>query len=316
MKQLWMWFVLIGVGITVDFLAPQPALSIENSGPAPTSSTPTLANEGDREKEAAEVKRLQEFFLRNQGVFIRTGEVIAEFNNFYSTDQRQDFLQLGPGSATLIETTSRFVESTIFVRFGVATGLEFDVRAPFVQADQTIDAGTGNFSTSSTGVGDVAAFLRYQAWYEKGMRPSVIFDVSGKSRTADDSIRGTGNYSVGGGVTLLKSIDPVYFFGRIGYIETLHYSGRDEGNIVDYSLGMGFSLNDRVAFNMQYVGSLVGQTKIDNITFDNSSQEIGSLLFSSTILITKKLFIEPIVGFGLTQDAFDSTVGLRIPYRF
>jgi hypothetical protein len=329
MKQPWMWFVLIGIRITLEFLAPQPALSIEESKPAPTPSTsteskpastpssPVIANEGDREKEAEEVKRLQEFFLRNQSVFIRRGEVIAEFNNFYSTDQRTAFLQLGPGTATVTQTTRRFFESSIFGRLGVSTGLELDVVVPYlVKADQTTNVGTGNASTSSTGIGDVAAALRYQAWYEKGIRPSVIFDVNGKSRTAGSTLRGTNNYWYGGGVTLLKSLDPVYFFGRIGYTVTLPNGGQNLGSIWDYSIGMGFSLNDRVAFNMQYVGSLVGQTQINGVSLDDSSLEIGSLIFSATILITKKLFIEPTVGIGMTKDAFDSTVGLRIPYRF
>jgi len=121
---------------------------------------------------------------------------------------------------------------------------------------------------------------------------------------------------VGGGITLVKSIDPVVFFGRVGYTETLAYGERNNGNIVTYSLGMGFSLNDRVAFNMQVVGALVGQTQLRGQVLDGSSLEIMNLLFSTTILATKKLFLEPIVGIGLTDDAFDTTIGLRIPYRF
>jgi hypothetical protein len=127
---------------------------------------------------------------------------------------------------------------------------------------------------------------------------------------------GTGNYSVGGGVTLLKSIDPVYFFGRLGYTETFATAGRNLGNSFDYSIGMGFSLNDRVAFNIQYVGSQIGRLKINDVAIDNSSLEISGLNFSATILITKKLFVEPTVGLGITKDAFDSIIGVRIPYRF
>lgn len=313
MKQLWMWFVLIGITMTVEFLAPQSALSIEETKPA---STPTLANEGDREKEAEELKRLQEFFLRSQSVFIRRGEVIVEFNNFYSTDRRQDFVLIGPGQLALADTSRRVYESSLLARVGIASGLELDVRAPFVHTDQTINLGGGSFTSSSTGVGDASVALRYQMWYEKGLRPSIIIDVNGKSRTAHSVLLGTGNYSVGGGVTLLKSIDPVYFFARIGYSDSLAAHGRNLGNSYEYSMGMGFSLNDRVAFNMQYVGAQIGQVKIDNIEIDNSSLEIGGLNFSATILITKRLFIEPVVGLGLTRDAFDSLVGLRIPYRF
>jgi hypothetical protein len=79
---------------------------------------------------------------------------------------------------------------------------------------------------------------------------------------------------------------------------------------------MGFALNDRVAFNMQLIGSYIGRSKIQGQTIDGSSLEIASLQFSSTILITRKLFIEPIVVVGMTEDAFNSTIGIRVPYRF
>lgn len=317
MKQLWVFCMLIGTGIALNFFDSPCVLSAESTELAATPSAPVLGDEGDRQKEAEELKRLQEFFLRSQSVFIRRGEVIVEFNNFYSTDRRQDFFTVGPGQTALGDTPRRIFESSLLARIGIATGLELDVRVPYlVHANQTINVGGGSFTSSSTGFGDAAVSLRYQVFYEKGLRPSVILDVNGKSRTANSALLGTGNYSVGGGVTLLKSIDPVYFFARVGYTESIAAAGRNLGNSIDYSVGMGFSLNDRVAFNMQYVGAQIGQVKIDNQEIDNSSLEIGGLNFSATILITKKLFIEPTVGLGLTKDAFDSIVGLRIPYRF
>jgi hypothetical protein len=317
MKPSGMWLVVILVAAVVGLCVPELALSVEESKPLPASPTPTLPSEGDRQKEAEEIRRLQEIYLRNQSVFIRKGETIVEFNNFYSMDQNLRLIQVSPTTATTIQTTSRFFDTTLFGRYGLAPGLEFDLIAPvFVHAEQELNVGTGTNTTTSNGVGDIAAALRYQIFYERGLRPSVILDVQGKSRTAGTSIRGSGNYNVGGGITLVKSIDPVVFFGRVGYTETLAYGERNNGNIVTYSLGMGFSLNDRVAFNMQVVGALVGQTQLRGQVLDGSSLEIMNLLFSTTILATKKLFLEPIVGIGLTDDAFDTTIGLRIPYRF
>ena len=314
----------LGICLTVMFIAdilvtlvPQPALSVEQEKPLSPAPAHSVPDEGDRQKEAEEIRRLQEFYLRNQSVFIRKSELIVEFNNFYGTDKNQSFVQLNPTSAAIIQTTRRFFDTTLFTRYGLATGLEFDLIAPvFIHAEQELNVGTSTTTTASSGIGDIAAALRYEIFYEKGLRPSVILDVQGKSRTAGTSLRGTGNYNVGGGITLLKSIDPVVFFGRLGYTETLAYGGRDNGNIVEYSLGMGFSLNDRVAFNMQVVGALVGKTRLQGQVIDGSSLEIVNLLFSTTVLVTKKLFLEPIVGIGLTADAFDATVGLRLPWRF
>jgi hypothetical protein len=283
---------------------------------APTT-TPEVKTEGDREKEAEELKRLQEFYLRNQSVFIKKGEYIVEFNTFYSTDKRQEFLPVAPGVFTLLDTRRRFFDAALFGRAGILTdGLELDVVFPFfVHADQESQLASGRSASSSTGIGDVGAALRYQVWYERGARPGLIIDITGKSRTGGDTLRGTGSANIGGGVTLIKSLDPVVFFGRLGYAETLTHGDRNPGNIIEYSAGMGFALNDRVAFNIQLAGAFIGKSKFQGQTIERSSFEIANIQFSSTILITKKLFVEPFVSIGLTSDAFDSSVGFRIPYR-
>jgi hypothetical protein len=68
---------------------------------------------------------------------------------------------------------------------------------------------------------------------------------------------------VGGGVALVKTLDPVVFFGRLGYSATLERQGRDPGDQLFYVLGMGYSLNERVSFNMRVGGALVGRTAVD-----------------------------------------------------
>src|SRR5262249_51794208 len=99
------WRVILAVAGAIEILAPTFSVGQEqpsppsstappSSSPPPSStpsSTPELKTEGDRQKEAEELKRLQEFYLRNQSVFIRKNEFILEFNNFYSFDQDQVF---------------------------------------------------------------------------------------------------------------------------------------------------------------------------------------------------------------------------------
>jgi hypothetical protein len=314
MRQRHTWWTPLTMTALFLFATPVIASGEQQQSPA---TAPEVQAEGDREKEAQELKRLQEFYLRNQSVFIKKGEFIIEMNTFYSTDKRQEFLPVAPGVSTLFETRRRFFDAALVGRAGILTdGLELDVTFPFlVHADQETQLASGRLASSNTGIGDVGAALRYQVWYERGVRPGLIIDITGKSRTGGDSLRGTGSANIGGGITLIKSLDPVVFFGRFGYAETLAHGGRNPGNIFEYSAGMGFALNDRVAFNIQLVGSFVGKSKFQGQTLDKSSLEIASIQFSSTILLTKKLFVEPFVSLGLTSDAFDSSVGLRIPYR-
>jgi hypothetical protein len=270
--------------------------------------------EENRQKEAEEVERLQDLFLRSQFVFIRKGEVIVEYNFLYSTDSRI----IPVGSAQAIKTSRRFMDNILLARFGLANGLELDVSVPFyIRAEQSTDFGLARVPTQSEGVGDVSGALRYQVWYEKGSRPSLTVEANVKSHTAGDLLLGTGQYNVGGAVTLLKSIDPVVFFAGLGYSTILQRSNLAAGDIIDYRVGMGYSLNDRVSFNMQLTGSLVRRpAPLLGIQAPTSRFEIVNLLFTTTVLMTKRLFMEPLVGIGLTEDAFDATLGFRVAYRF
>jgi hypothetical protein len=118
------------------------------------------------------------------------------------------------------------------------------------------------------------------------------------------------------------------FFGRVGYTYNFASRDRDLGNIINYRLGMGFSLNDRVSFNIQFTGAIIEPSQITTVSLvggggggvgplviSTRRVEIMNLVFTTTVLVTKKLFLEPFVGVGLTENSF-SIVGLRLPYRF
>jgi hypothetical protein len=294
----------------------------------PGSPQGTKGEEENRQKEAEEAKRLTELFLRQQSVFIHKGELMVELNTTYNRNIRTEIIQVGTGLLPA-NVTRRFFDNTIIARYGFLTdGLELDVIAPvWVHAEQVTDIGAARQSVEEEGFGDLAGAIRYQVWYEKGSRPSLILDVEGKSRTGGTGLKGTGTWSTGGGVTLLKTIDPVVFFGRIGYTYNFASRDRDIGNIINYRLGMGFSLNDRVSFNVQLTGAVIEPSEITTASVIGGGGGIGPavvstrrveimhLVFTTTVLVTKKFFLEPFAGVGLTEHSF-SIVGLRIPYRF
>jgi hypothetical protein len=270
--------------------------------------------EENRQKEAEEVERLRDLFLRSQFVFIRKKEVILEYNFLYNSDAR--FIPVG--AAQSVKLTRRFIDNILLVRFGLADGLELDVSAPFyIHADVTTDVGSVRSQTQSEGIGDVSGALRYQVFYERGIRPSLTVEANFKSHTGGDLLLGTGQYTAGGAFTLLKTIDPVVLFAGLGYTTILARSDLGSGDIIDYRAGMGYSLNDRVSFNIQATGSLIRRpAPLLGVLSPTSRFEIVNLLFTTTILVTKRLFMEPLVGVGLTDDAFDATLGFRLAYRY
>jgi hypothetical protein len=284
--------------------------------------------EENRQKEAEEAKRQTELFLRNQSVFIRKGEFMVELNSFYHRNSRTTLVPIGGGVAVAQETR-RFFDTTIIGRYGLLTdGLEVDLIVPaFIHAEQVSDFGVARISQDEDGFGDIGGALRYQVWYERGARPALVLDVTGKSRTGGTGLTGTGTWNAGGGVTLIKSFDPVVFFGRLGYVYNFASQTRDFGNIIDYRVGMGFSLNDRVSFNIQFTGAYIQPSKVVGtglvpggagfgpLVFTSRHVEIMNLVFTTTVLVTKNFSVEPLVGVGLTNESF-TLIGLRLPYRF
>jgi hypothetical protein len=254
---------------------------------------------------------------------------MLELDSFYNRNNQQEFVPVS-GGAIPVNTTRRFFNTLLIARYGVLTdGLEVDLIAPFfVHAEVKTDAGVASVTQEEDGFGDVGAAVRYQAWYERGARPSLVIDVEGKSNTGGSGLLGTGTWNAGGGVTLIKTIDPVVLFARLGYTYTFASQSRDLGNIVDYRIGMGFSLNDRVSFNMQLTGAYIGASKFTGfggapgtgggtgpVVFSGQHVELMNLIFTTTIMVTQHLFVEPLVGVGLTEQSF-TMVGVRLPYRF
>jgi hypothetical protein len=283
----------------------------------------------DRRKEAEEAARLRDLFLRQEKIFIQRGEFLGELNTFYNTDERTILTTAADGTVEAARVQRRITEVLLIGRYGLWDNLELDLLVPvFVYAVQELDIGDQEINQEKGGFGDVAAALRYQIIAERGAIPDVILDINGKSKTGDDNLIGTGNWNLGAGITLVKTIDPVVLFGRVGYTWTLDSREdvisdigptrvtRSPGDVIEYRAGLGFSLNDRVSFNFAVDGAYVGSTKLDGREQRDSSLELLTLSLSTTVLVTNRLFVEPLVGVGLTDDAFDTFVGIRLPYRF
>jgi hypothetical protein len=131
--------------------------------------------------------------------------------------------------------TFRSARANLLIRYGLAEGLEFNFAIPWVYSERELDIrpvtltttqGTTIFPSfireNDVGLGDISWALRYAAIHEEGAIPEVTLNVNAKSNTGDEHrALGTGDWYVGTGVSLVKTIDPVVLFGSLGYIWTL-----------------------------------------------------------------------------------------------
>ncbi len=266
--------------------------------------------EGDRREEADEFQASRDLFLRQEKIVFRKGELLAELSNSYSSTTAQLFN---------VELKARSWASSINVQYGVLDGLQLGLQIPvFVNVVQEANDVLTDESVrdEDRGFGDVSGDLRYQLLGEASGRPDVILNLNVKSTTGGQTLRGSGHWNLGSGLTVVKTFDPAVIFARLDYTETLKRNGFNPGNIIGYGFGVGFSLNDRVSLNAQLSGAFLGRSRQQGTTILRSSREVASLLFATTILLDRHVSIEPVIGVGLTDDASDFTFALRLPYRF
>ena len=274
------------------------------------------AEKGDRRKEAEEAKRELDQFLRAEKLLFKPGEVQLEFGASYAHDAETS--QVSPSAPVFI---SRFASANFLMRYGLAEDLEFDFGVPLVYTERERDTRPfvptqfPSFTPGAgVGFGDINWAFRYAAIHEDRGLPEVTLNVNAKADTGDeDRGLGTGHWDVGTGVSLVKTIDPVVFFGSLGYTWTLEQGDADPGDQIPYSIGMGFSLNDRVSVSMAMGGAAIRRTEINGNEIGRSGLDINSLQFTTTVQLAKRVYVEPFVGFGLTDESPDFLVGINVP---
>ena len=122
--------------------------------------------------------------------------------------------------------------------------------------------------------------------------------------------------TAGGGVVLLKSLDPVVLFANANYVHPFERtsSARTPIDSVDLSLGYGLALNDSTAISMG-VGGLFARTASSD-TGPLKVPSAFSLRMSVTTALGAGLFLEPSVSVGLSGPAQTFGFGITMPYAF
>ncbi len=171
---------------------------------------------------------------------------------------------------------------------------------------------TGSHQTE---LGDVRLGVRRTVLREGVGRPDVILTVDGRIPTDDDD----SSYAVGGGIALVKSIDPVVLFANTNYLHTFSQDFDDVTRLeaedrVGATLGYAYALNDTITLSTALDALFLSETDFDNVTL--RQQELFSLQFGLTSWLAKGLYIEPTVGYGLNGPGDSFVIGVTLPYTF
>ena len=236
------------------------------------------------------------------------------------------------------------------LRYGFADRWEVEVRVPYAYrhdrleiAQQREQSIVRAIELEGDGFGDVEFGLRYQINRLRPLRPVFIGSLRVKSDTgkspfevdfdefgvANELATGTGFWGVQPGISFLMPSDPAVIYGGISYLYHIPrnidrqvggvFVGRvDPGDTLGAKIGFGFALNPQFSFSLGYKQTYVWptETEIEETLQRSTRLQIGQFVFGMSVRVAESLVANFGLNVGVTEDAPDVNVSLRMPFDF
>lgn len=207
------------------------------------------------------------------------------------------------------------------------------------------------FGSSGQAIGDVELTGRYQLNDGGVDKPYFVGSLRLKTRTGRDPFEvetltsiqglsdgvqttlptGSGFYGIQPALTVLFPSDPAVFFGTVSYLHSVPRSnvtrlqdggtkdlGKIQpGGVIGFNFGMGLGLNDKSSFSIGYDHASVARTKQNGVsTPDSVRVQLGTMLLGYSYRLNAQRTLSVSLGAGLTRDAPDVTLTVRMPVTF
>jgi len=320
----------------------------QNNSEASDQDTTTVGIDRKQEEVQPEITALAD----TGGVLLGRGKLVIEPSLAYSNSSAvrvdvQGFTiqpTLVIGGFEIVDVKRDTLTASLTTRYGITDRLEVDVSVPYLyRSDRTTTRPFGTASTSdvitdlsASEIGDIAIGAHYQindgndGWpflvgnlrfkTTTGTGPFEV-PVDAESGAALDLPTGTGFYSIEPSLTAILPSDPVVFFGNIGYQYNIEDDTRlgtvDPGDAIVTSFGMGLSLNEKAGVSLSYNHDTVFETEVNGEKLPGSTLlQLGTLTFASSYKVSDNTSFNLSVGAGVTEDASDLSVQIRVPIKF
>ncbi len=290
-----------------------------------------------QEGDADSAKQLEEVFQaaeKNYSLLKKGKQSLSySFDYSYFGDQRFD-IEIQNNSVRNLDITPAATHSftnSFSYDYGLLNNLTFSARVPLSSKFDTQD------ELSNTDIGDISFTLRWQPLAYVPGKPSATLFGTFKTKTGVSPYEidvnrelssGSGYYSVSGGVSTSKVIDPVVLFGSISL--TYNFEQEDLNQVrgarllksvepgfsVSFSGGYSYSLSYDTSLSASVQISYSDETslKFNDGTAAKAQDQVSSLInFSLGTRVSEKTIINTNVGFGLTEDSPDVLLGLSLP---
>lgn len=229
--------------------------------------------------------------------------------------------------------------------YGLTDKLEIEADVPYVYRTEnvqtrTLGSGTSTptlTNTQGAGLGDIQFGLHYQFNTTPADGFFFLGNLLAKSNTGTNPFTtavdsngiltrqptGSGFWSVEPGITVLFPDDPVTFYGNASYVYnfTTDFGGAlgsiNPGNMTDFNLGAGFSLNEKASFSIGYDQMTLWAPSQNGVQIPLTHiLQMGSLLFGYSYNVSRYFFYMLNVEAGVTPDAPNVQISFRVPLYF
>ncbi|MGR5078673.1 transporter [Photobacterium swingsii] len=311
---------------------------------------PSADQTDDKKEKPKRVQTVADIF-EQPGVLTPRGSFVLDTSFSYTQNSSNSVSVVGytvlPSLIVGLIEASDVDRTTLTVgftgRYGITNRFEVETRIPLVYRTDSISkrkaqTGANNnelIDLDGSGLGDIEAAFKYQ--FNMKTAPYWIGSLRFKSTTGkspyDVNIdpktnefetlpTGSGFASIEPGITMILPIDPAVIYASTSYIWNIEDDVDTEagsqtidlGDTISFSAGMGFAVNPKFSFSMGLSHKTILKSKINGVTPDNAKLlQLDSLSFGANYAISRDTTINIAATAGLTADAPDFQLSLRIP---
>jgi hypothetical protein len=242
------------------------------------------------------------------------------------------------------------LSGSITARYALTDRLEIEGRVPYIyRSDRVTTVSQNNQQTTQTfelqggDIGDIEFSARYQLNKPQPGRPIFVAGARVKTDTgkgpfelardahgvSTELATGSGFWGVQGSLSMLYPSDPVVLYANASYLWNIErdidrtvgqvtIGNVDPGDSIGFGFGFGFSVNPRFSYSLGYSHSYVmeTETELNNTTQTSTELQVGALALGMSFRATEQLTVSTGVNVGVTEDAPDVSVSLRLPFRW
>jgi len=293
-----------------------------------------------KEGDVSSEKNLEEVFeaAQKQYSLLRSGGMDMTLSGSYTYYGNMAYDMSAEGSGInyfrVVNNAQHSFGAGLSFDYGIWDNLTFNTYLPLsYQYDTEKD-------TSKAALGDVSFGLRYQPFpvVSGGINTTLYTTLSTATGDSPYDINpnrevssGKGYYSLGGGISMSRVIDPVVIFGSMGYTFAFDANGLHQtrssrilekvepGDSLSFSFGLAYSLSYDVSISGSYQQSYNFASKYhflygaDKQIISSNDSTSGVMNMSLGLRTTSNRIVNVSFGFGLTPDSPDVMLGISLP---